>query len=734
MMSNNNLTIEDFHGAVNHSSHPSEGMLELSGTENCVGFYVFPLLPPPHLLLIFLSCLLPPDTATPKRSKLDFLAMIAEMSQQSEAAPRMAPVPAPVAPSEPVPPPAVEADTMVVNVKPPTKSASKKVTKKSPKSSFAAWKLAKGRKGGPKSPKNNKETSKGKEMPAVTTADVARMDVVVTPTSPVKESAEFNNMAAIMQQAIEMKAQMQSYSPPLVPAQAPPAVVEASPMAMAAPMDALALAAASREQEMMAAAAPKMPPKKATKSKDGKKSASAKKAGTSIKKDKDGMSAKKASKKKNKDGSEKTKSSKKAKKVDQPSPSKGTTPSFPEKIMELLQKNMASNAIYWLPEGEAIAVDPDNFKDSTVISKQFRGNKLSSFVRSLNRWGFRRIFYHSLPDKTLAFYHRLFQKQTPLLVKDMKMDGGEKEPALPPSAASAPMVIEAANPAAVVSEGEPRPEESPVSSRPMAAIPVESAPSSPAVSAPSAAANAAAAQMIAQASAAPEPVAAPSAALAAQEHAALAAAQEQAVLAAQEQAVRAALGSAQPDMAQSMLERASALELAEGQHTLQQAMIAEQERADLALQQLQAQQALLQALAEQQNAAQAEELLMQSMIAEQQRSDLALQQHQAEQALVQQMLEEQSGGLSAALGGGYGHGAEAALRERLIAQELASRAPAHAPAPAGSDVLALLQQHFQQGGHQARELSPVEQLLLLEHQQRQRQEEAAILAAHGFRF
>lgn len=64
----------------------------------------------------------------------------------------------------------------------------------------------------------------------------------------------------------------------------------------------------------------------------------------------------------------------------------GKSPTFPEKIMDLLQSGLATNAIYWLPEGEAIAVDPDNFKDCNIINKQFRGNKLSSFVRSLNRW------------------------------------------------------------------------------------------------------------------------------------------------------------------------------------------------------------------------------------------------------------------------------------------------------------------------------------------------------------
>ena len=288
--------------------------------------------------------------------------------------------------------------------------------------------------------------------------------------------------------------------------------------------------------------------------------------------------------------------------------------------------------------------------------------------------GFRRIFYHSLPDKTLAFYHRLFQKQSPELVKQMKMDGGEKEPALP-SGASADA------PPAAATATSPGP--------PNATQPAEAA-----------------------AAADPSP-------------ASLAAAQ--ALLSAQ-RAAAAPPANAAIDLSAGQ----------EGQQALQQAMVAEQERSDVALQQLQAQQMLLRSLTEQQNSAQTEELLMQSMLAEQQRSDLQLQQRQAEQALVQQMMaEEQANALASALNGQGANGGmniEALLRERLFAQQYANAGPA--AAPSGSDILALLQQQLQgQQQQQAREPSYMEQLLLLEQQQRQqRQQEAALLAAHGFRF
>jgi HSF-type DNA-binding len=575
---------------------------------------------------------------------------------------------------------------------PPKKVIKKSPKNEKPKSSFAAWKLAKGRKNQGSKNVKGKEAGYGKAKQLSVAMEskppsTVRTEIVVTPTSPTTDFPGGTPMA-LMAAAIEMKASAR--------------VVAASDIApsssLAPSIEALATAAAKKKSEIMTASAPSLPPKKALKRKAASTKKSPKKGGSSVKNNDEGKKmAKKA-----KDGNAKRKSKKGQ------SMGMKTSP-FPEKIMELLQGNLASNAIYWLPEGEAIAVDPDSFKDSPAISKQFRGNKLSSFVRSLNRWGFRRIFYHSLPDKTLAFYHRLFQKHSPLLVKEMKMDGGEKEPALPPGAL--PMLFDG-NPDMGV-EAEPKPEESATTSRsmmtnhPLVATPVESTPMAPGVVAPA---------RVIQVAATPER--SPPLAAAAQF--------------AHEQVpggILTAAAAAQPGATQSYLDHVNALELAESQHALQQAMIAEQERSDSALQQLQAQQFLLQALAEQQNAAHAEEFLMQSMLAEHHRSNQASQQRHAEQALLQQMVaEEQTAALAAALGGGSN--AEAVLRERLLAQHF----EASAPAP-GTDFLAMLQNQLQGGQQQqqAREPSYMEQLLLLE-QQRQRQAELELLAAHGFRF
>ena len=224
---------------------------------------------------------------------------------------------------------------------PPVKksSASKSDT---PKSSFAAWKLAKGRKNGVKSP-NRKEIS------------VGRKDLSVASPGPATNGAP------------------KELSAPL------PAKKSLEESAVAEPKNEVA-------DKKAAAGAISQPKKSPKKDPNGaKKSLSLKKAGSSVKKDKDGLSPKKAAKKA---AALAAKNGLKTGKIKSKKGDQGAlkAAAFPEKIMELLQDGLASNAIYWLPEGEAIAVDPDNFKDSTVISKQFRGNKLSSFVRSLNRW------------------------------------------------------------------------------------------------------------------------------------------------------------------------------------------------------------------------------------------------------------------------------------------------------------------------------------------------------------
>jgi len=237
-----------------------------------------------------------------------------------------------------------------------------------PKSSFAAWKLAKGRKNGAKSP-TRKEISVGRKEQAPSNNDVVGVVPTETKVTP-PSSASTTPTESIA-------------SPKKKDTSAVPALVDAGSV--------------TKKSSVTPAS---LPPKKAMKNLAAKKNVSPKKALAASKREKEaqfpkkealpikkeGLPPKKLVVKKEKEAmaGKKEKSGKKSKKSEAANLNKAST--FPEKIMELLQGGLAPKAIYWLPEGEAIAVDPDNFKDSTVISKQFRGNKLSSFVRSLNRW------------------------------------------------------------------------------------------------------------------------------------------------------------------------------------------------------------------------------------------------------------------------------------------------------------------------------------------------------------
>jgi HSF-type DNA-binding len=92
--------------------------------------------------------------------------------------------------------------------------------------------------------------------------------------------------------------------------------------------------------------------------------------------------------------------------------------SFPEKIMMLLNKRLAKDAMWWLPDGDAFCILPVPFTEK-VLDKHFQGTKFESFTRKLNRWGFKRVAGDGIPLNSIAFYHNLFHKDKPELLKDM---------------------------------------------------------------------------------------------------------------------------------------------------------------------------------------------------------------------------------------------------------------------------------------------------------------------------
>jgi HSF-type DNA-binding len=58
---------------------------------------------------------------------------------------------------------------------------------------------------------------------------------------------------------------------------------------------------------------------------------------------------------------------------------------LPDKLMEYLNKNVLPDTLWWQPDGDGFAFNTDTIQGD-FLDKHFRGTKLTSFIRSLNRW------------------------------------------------------------------------------------------------------------------------------------------------------------------------------------------------------------------------------------------------------------------------------------------------------------------------------------------------------------
>ena len=58
---------------------------------------------------------------------------------------------------------------------------------------------------------------------------------------------------------------------------------------------------------------------------------------------------------------------------------------LPDKLMNHLDNEALNDVVWWLPEGTAFAMDSKTVQEK-LLDVHFRGTKLTSFIRSLNRW------------------------------------------------------------------------------------------------------------------------------------------------------------------------------------------------------------------------------------------------------------------------------------------------------------------------------------------------------------
>ena len=96
---------------------------------------------------------------------------------------------------------------------------------------------------------------------------------------------------------------------------------------------------------------------------------------------------------------------------------------FPEKLMDLLNREESRDGLSWFPGGKSFAIHRVPFLKK-ILPKHFESTKFESFTRKLNRWGFKRIANEDTPEDSFAYSHRFFQRDCPQLCRGMS--GGKK--------------------------------------------------------------------------------------------------------------------------------------------------------------------------------------------------------------------------------------------------------------------------------------------------------------------
>ncbi|KAL9182496.1 hypothetical protein ACHAXT_013148 [Thalassiosira profunda] len=79
---------------------------------------------------------------------------------------------------------------------------------------------------------------------------------------------------------------------------------------------------------------------------------------------------------------------------------------FPAKLHQILSNPEYYKIVRWKPHGRAWSVENRELLERVVIPKHFSMRDVKSFYRSVNGWGFKRL-YSAGPDQN-AYYHELF--------------------------------------------------------------------------------------------------------------------------------------------------------------------------------------------------------------------------------------------------------------------------------------------------------------------------------------
>jgi len=80
---------------------------------------------------------------------------------------------------------------------------------------------------------------------------------------------------------------------------------------------------------------------------------------------------------------------------------------FPEKLMQILSLPETQDAMQWVPDGEAFIIKSVVKCVNDILPRFFKQTKFASFVRKLNRWGFKQI---SKGTRNIIYHHQLFKR------------------------------------------------------------------------------------------------------------------------------------------------------------------------------------------------------------------------------------------------------------------------------------------------------------------------------------
>lgn len=88
----------------------------------------------------------------------------------------------------------------------------------------------------------------------------------------------------------------------------------------------------------------------------------------------------------------------------------GFAKTFPQRLMDMISYKGSEGIIAWTEEGTAFNIISETELSKKLLPLFFKKTKFLSFIRKINRWGFKRVL---TGENTGAFYHECFLRDEP---------------------------------------------------------------------------------------------------------------------------------------------------------------------------------------------------------------------------------------------------------------------------------------------------------------------------------